>query len=525
MLSLRKTFTATALALALGGALPAVLSTAHAAGTLNVAINQDPGSWDPIDTFVTFWGSVGSNLYDGLTMRGADLKLQPGLATKWEYLDDNKRLRFTLRQGVKFHNGAPLTSADVLWTWQHYTAANSGWRCASEFDGRGTVKVTGVEAPDAQTVVYHLEKTSSLFLASLARADCGGTGILQKASVKADGSWDKPIGTGPFAFAEWKRGEYVRLTKFADYANRDGKRDGYTGSKRPLVDEVRFVIVPDDSTAKAALQRGNIDIIEDVSNNDVPVLQGTPNVKVAYAPVMSMTALLLQTKDPLLSNPKIRQALAHAIDYDQLAAAVTEGLAKPNNSIVPLVSPYNDATQKEGWKYDPALSQKLLKEAGYKGQELELITTKRYPQSYNSAVIIQAMLQAVGINAKLSVSEWATQLDRYNAGTYQMMTFPYSARLDAALNYEMVTGDKAKQPRKVWDNPDAQKLLDAASVDTDHAKRQASFDQLHKLFLADVPSIPLYNGLDIGAFRTDIKGYTPWAVKKPRAWEVERVAK
>lgn len=186
MLSLRKTFTATALALALGGALPAVLSTAQAAGTLNVAINQDPGSWDPIDTFVTFWGSVGSNLYDGLTMRGADLKLQPGLATKWEYLDDNKRLRFTLRQGVKFHNGAPLTSADVLWTWQHYTAANSGWRCASEFDGRGTVKVTGVEAPDAQTVVYHLEKPSSLFLASLARADCGGTGILQKASVKAE---------------------------------------------------------------------------------------------------------------------------------------------------------------------------------------------------------------------------------------------------------------------------------------------------------------------------------------------------
>ena len=93
MLSLRKTFTATALALALGGALPAVPSTAHAAGTLNVAINQDPGSWDPIDTFVTFWGSVGSNLYDGLTMRGADLKLQPGLATSWEYLDDNKRLR------------------------------------------------------------------------------------------------------------------------------------------------------------------------------------------------------------------------------------------------------------------------------------------------------------------------------------------------------------------------------------------------------------------------------------------------
>lgn len=123
MLSLRKTFTATALALALGGALPAVLSTAQAAGTLNVAINQDPGSWDPIDTFVTFWGSVGSNLYDGLTMRGADLKLQPGLATKWEYLDDNKRLRFTLRQGVKFHNGEPFNAEAVKFTFERLLGA------------------------------------------------------------------------------------------------------------------------------------------------------------------------------------------------------------------------------------------------------------------------------------------------------------------------------------------------------------------------------------------------------------------
>ena len=86
----------------------------------------------------------------------------------------------------------------------------------------------------------------------------------------------------------------------------------------------------------------------------------------------------------------------------------------------------------------------------------------------------------------------------------------------------MVTGDKARQPRKVWDNPEAARLIEAASTETDHGRRQEIFDQLHRLFLADVPSIPLYNGLDIGAFRSDIKGYRPWAVKKPRAWEVER---
>ena len=183
------------------------------------------------------------------------------------------------------------------------------------------------------------------------------------------------------------------------------------------------MIVPDDSTA-AALQRGDIDIIEDLSNSDVPVLRQDPNVRVAYAPVMSMTALLMQTRDPLLADPRLRQALAHAIDYAQLAAAVTEGLAQPNNSIVPLVSSYHGAAQRQGWQYDPALAARLAREAGYKGQELTILTTKRYPQSYNSAVIVQAMLQAAGFNARLSVLEWAAQLDRYNAGNYQLMTFP-----------------------------------------------------------------------------------------------------
>ena len=141
------------------------------------------------------------------------------------------------------------------------------------------------------------------------------------------------------------------------------------------------MIVPDDSTAKAALQRGDIDIIEDLSNSDVPVLRQDPNVRVAYAPVMSMTALLMQTRDPLLADPRLRQALAHAIDYAQLAAAVTEGLAQPNNSIVPLVSSYHGAAQRQGWQYDPALAARLAREAGYKGQELTILTTKRYPQS------------------------------------------------------------------------------------------------------------------------------------------------
>ena len=143
---------------------------------------------------------------------------------------DGTTYTFTLRDGIRFHNGAPLTSADVLWSWQRDTAPPPAG-AAPAIDGRGAVKVLSVQAPDPRTVVYRLERPSSLFLATLARTDCGGTGIVHRDSVKPDGAWDKPIGTGPFMLTEWKRGEYIRLARYAGYANRDGKPDGYTGSK------------------------------------------------------------------------------------------------------------------------------------------------------------------------------------------------------------------------------------------------------------------------------------------------------
>ena len=116
--------------------------------------------------------------------------------------------------------------------------------------------------------------------------------------------------------------------------------------------------------------------------------------------------------------------------------------------------------------------------------------------------------------------EWATQLDRYLKGEYQMMSFSYSARLDPSLNFEMMSGPKATQPRKVWDNPEALKLLAQSMVVADRAKRQALFDQLHEMFLADVPMLVLYNGVDIAASSKHVSGYKGWAAGQPRFWGV-----
>ena len=159
-----------------------------------MAINQDPGSWDPIDTFVTFWGSVGSNLYDGLTMRGADLKLQPGLATKWEYLDDNKRLRFTLRQGVKFHNGEPFNAEAVKFTFDRLLGAEGAkGPQKSNYDSIGEVKVV-----DENTVDFILKQPDPVLLTKLAGY---GAMIVPPKYIQEKGEDNfntHPVGTGPF---------------------------------------------------------------------------------------------------------------------------------------------------------------------------------------------------------------------------------------------------------------------------------------------------------------------------------------
>ena len=269
-----------------------------------------------------------------------------------------------------------------------------------------------------------------------------------------------------------------------------------------------------------ALLRGDIDVVPDIANSDIAELKKNDKVKTSVITSMSLVGLIIQTRDPLLQNVKLRQAIAAAIDVKELVATITDGLGTPNNSIIPMLSAYYGAAQKEGWAYDPAAARKLLAEAGYKGEKIVMLANKRYPESFDAAVVAQQMLKAVGLNIEIEVLEWATQLDRYTKGNYQMQAFPYSGRMDPALSYESMTGPKDKQPRKLWDNPEVQALLDKSMVVNDRAGRQAIFDTLHRRFLAEVPMVMLYNGIVGGAMSAKTQGYVSTVSSLPRAWEV-----
>ena len=490
------------------------------AGTLRVRLNADIRSTDPGFNRDGNTDAVMLHVVEGLVAYREDATVGPLLAQSVAVSKDGRVYTFKLRPNVRFHNAAPLTAQDVLFSWNRYMQPAANWRCLPEFDGRGIAKVLGVEAPDAQTVVYTLEKPAALFLATLARADCGATAVTHKNSIGADGKWKEPIGTGPFKLGEWRRGQYVELLRNEQYAALPGARDGNTGHKAALVPRVRFVVIPDAAAAKAALLSGGIDLIHDIQDEDEAEYKARKDVVMESSATMDLQGLLFQTRDPLLKDVRVRRAVALALDLPELVAAVTTGNARPSRSVVPTPSAWHKAAQAALPRRDLAQAKKLLAEAGYKGQPIKLLATKRYNSVFNIAVLTQGMAKEAGINFEVEVLEWATLLDRYTKGDYQAMAFTYSSRLDPSLSFEMISGPKDKQPRKVWENPQALELIARSGETTDRTQRQAIFDRLEAKLREDVPAIFMYSAVFTSAARTGVGGYKSWPLSTPRLWGV-----
>jgi peptide/nickel transport system substrate-binding protein len=506
------------LGLGLVGSMPAVAQQ----NVLRVALSNDIRSVDPGLNRDGNTDGVVMHMVEGLVTYREDTTVGLMLAKSLDVSPDGKTYTFKLRDGVKFHNGATLTADDVLFTWNRYMDPKNNWRCLPDYNGQGQATVESVMAPDPTTVVYTVKQPSTIFLATLARVDCGGTAVWHRSSLDAEGKMKVPIGTGPFKFGEWKRGEYIELVKFDDYSALPGERDGNTGNKTAYVDKVRFMVIPDQQANKAAILSGAIDVISGVGESDVAEFRKNNELKVDIAPSMEVNGLLIQTRDRLLKDVRIRQAIMKSLDLKQIAEAVTDGLVEPSLTIMPSSSPYYGKLQAQVPERDVAGAKRLLAEAGYKSEPIRMISNKQNASMYNQGVLVQQMAKEAGINIEMVILDWATQLDLYNKGNYQLMSNGYSARLDPSLSFDMVSGPKDRQPRKLWENPRALDLLARSMQVGDKAERQEIFDEMEKLWREDLPMIGFFSSAQISVSRANIIGYKNWSLGQPRAWGVKK---
>ncbi|WP_417455648.1 ABC transporter substrate-binding protein [Kordiimonas sp.] len=471
---------------------------------------------------------------EALVALKADMTVGAGLAESFRVSSDGLQYTFVLRPNVTFHNGEKLTADTVEWVWEnYYLKPEVEWHCLARFDERADDRhdrtlggnIKAIDALDDRTVRFTLAEPSSAFLYRMADVSCPAV-IFHPDSIGENGRVDNLIGTGPYKFDGVAENGVVTLKRFDGYQGLKGKRDGYSGARVAKVARVELVPVKNERDAVSRFLAGEIDILGEISAATYMGLKAEETPKLYSHAMTSWWALLLQTADPVLDDVRVRKAIAHAIDAKRIADVVSNGRVAANPSVVPVFSAYTSKTHKEGWDYNPALARKLLAEAGYNGEQVTLhASADPYPEMMENAVLINSMLNAVGINATLEPMSWDSQLNaKYRKGAFQLSSFGYGGRDYPTFVYGKFLGPKSVKPIMQWESPDMEALVDSTLGQRTVKELSATYAKIHTRMLADVPMIPLFPFELRGASAPTVKGFELWAHNRPRLWGVTKDA-
>jgi peptide/nickel transport system substrate-binding protein len=216
----------------------------------------------------------------------------------------------------------------------------------------------------------------------------------------------------------------------------------------------------------------------------------------------------------------IRKAIAHAINREEIIGFTTYGQASINSSGVPAAHPSHTVIHDKWYEFSPDKSRALLKKAGYRGQLIKIQTNRKHPGMYNNALVVQAMLQAVGINCQLELLDWASQLNNYYSGDFQLMTFSFSAIANPTLRYSKLIGLKDRRPNSQWDSRKADDLIRKVRMNDNPEQINQIYEDIHQLMIEEIPIIGLYNARISSGTTKNISGFSPWPLELVRLWGV-----
>jgi peptide/nickel transport system substrate-binding protein len=471
-----------------------IAAPAKAETTVTMAQGIDPEGLDPAYETLVSSRSIFTNIYDTLVWRDAKGKLLPSLAESWKWLDETS-LQLNLRKGVKFHNGDSFTADDLIWTANRYMDKKDRKPLYSYV--KGLYKT--IEKKDDYTVVMHLAKPNAMQFGDFARMP-----VLPKKAFMAMGKEkfaSNPIGTGPFKFERWDRNEQLVLTAF------DGHWRG-----RASVDKYVIKPIPEDFARFAALKTGAVDIIINLPPERVAELEKDARLKVGRVPSARGIHYAFNINIKPYSDVRVRQAINHAVDVQEIIDTVLGGMAYANPAFCakalfghdPMVAPF---------KHDMAKAKKLLAEAGYpNGFKTKLLTpTGRYMKDREVSLAIAGQLAKVGIEVDVVAPEWADFLDQlYGRGKHG------TKRIEDAFQgiYMLGTGGptldcgRTLNQRAMWNggrmkyyHTDRSDKLDAMIAEQkatlDVGKREEMFKKIQAFIRQDVPWIFLYDQEDL----------------------------
>ncbi|MDP9351483.1 MAG: ABC transporter substrate-binding protein [Chloroflexota bacterium] len=502
----------------------------QAGGSFRYGRGGDSVALDPVNVTDGESLKVTRQIFDSLlAYKPGTTELVPALAVEVpEPTNGGRTYTFKLREGVKFHDGTDFNAEAVVFNFDRWRDSKNPYHkggggnsenfayYTAQFGGFDNDSIiTKVEATGPYEVQFTLKRPQAPFLSNIAM---GAFGIASPAAVQknVEQFWQNPVGTGPFKLVRWNQGSTVELEKYADWWGANLPTE--EGGSGPYLDQVTFQSIPDNTGRTAALVGGQLSAADGLTPDDVPTIKAKPNLQVLERPAMNVGYLAMNNQKKPFDNPKVRQAVVHAINMPQIVQAFFGDTADvASNPMPPSIPYFNKSIQP--YKYDPELSKRLLSEGGMPdGFTTDLwympVPRPYMPNGKGLAEAMQSDLAKVGIKVTLVTREWGTYLQEVGSSKHSMALLGWTGDngdpdnfLNVLLSSHTATPEDANNIA-YYKNPEVDKLLQTGQSTTDAAERRQAYYRAQEIIHEDVPWVPIaYARPPTGAMKT-VQGYT-----------------
>ncbi len=444
--------------------------------TVTIGVQQEAVGLDPniVTAFASFQRLA--ILYNKLVTDDLNLKTVPDLAASWE-TPNNTTYIFHLRKGVKFHDGKELTSEDVKFTFERILDPKTG------SPARAYLKdVESIETPDKYTVKITLKQPVASFLVGLTSLNCA---IVPKHSVEEWGNLQrKENGTGPYKLVEMVPDNYAKFVK----------NDAYFEEGKPYIDEVIYKVIPDQMSMYTAIKGGSLDLAVIRSGSVLKLAERDPDVVVMKAPGINVHTFGYNLKRKPFDNIYVRQAIASAIDREELVKTVAFGFGKPTGPLPIAASFWAIPPEKLPFgKPDLKKARELLKKAGYeKGLKFKILASNKYKLA-DIAQVIQSQLKKVGIQTEIEIVEWGMYVNRWKKRDYDAIVELRGGSSDPDRFLYRMVHTNGPVNNFFFSDKEIDELLEKGRTLTDPNERKKIYDKIQYLLAEKAPIVFLYS--------------------------------
>jgi len=477
---------------ATGSSVAQASGTPKRGGILIVGRTNDTTSLEPHKDASAGRAWTTQLMYSYVVQADKNLRIQPDLAEKWDISPDGKTYTFSMRKGVKFHNGRELVAADIKYSLERILDP------ATAAYGRGfLLSIDSIETPDPYTVKMNLKSADASLLASLASAFAG---IVAKEEVeKAGGALTKSDGgSGPFMLDELQQGQAVKLKRHPNYYLKD----------QPYLDGITFQLIPEESSIISQLRSGNVHLAVLNDNKNYDLVKDAANLTALRSPRQGFDYVNINNQREPFGKLEVRQAMSWALDRHEVLQAAHGGYGKVTAPIPPALVDYAlDGESLPQYKPDLTKAKELLAKAGLpNGFKTELQAITGFPQLINTAQVVAGDLKKIGIDVEIKQIEYGTWIKGFVNHEFIMTTNLTSGNADPdAVLYPRLSSKGANNNN--WNDAEVDDVLVQGKTALDPQKRIEIYKKAQQVLIDKAPQLWTVSSDLIEVMKKNVKGY------------------